>query len=185
MPNQEAGLENLEPAVRLEEILDGQDIEPATRLEYFLKKAAEGGGGGVSGEYLKVYNGADLLSEPISVVSDINGQPMQYTGGVNVIARDYENNEINCRLVDASVLNSPFVYSSTGDVFWTEAIFDNTDDINPFIPDANMNSNAEFYVKEILPNAKVAMVSDVDTKILCIDSNYVTLGYGYTKKLPN
>ena len=46
MPNQEAGLENLEPAVRIEEILDGQDIEPATRLEYFLKKAAEGGGGG-------------------------------------------------------------------------------------------------------------------------------------------
>ena len=41
------GLENLEPAVRLEAILDGQDIAPATRLEYFLKKAAEGGGNGV------------------------------------------------------------------------------------------------------------------------------------------
>ena len=59
MPNQEAGLENLKPAVRLEEILDGQDIEPATRieailegeditpatrLEYFLKKAVGGNG---------------------------------------------------------------------------------------------------------------------------------------------
>lgn len=41
-----AALENLDSAVRIESILDGQDIEPATRLEYFLKKAAEGGGGG-------------------------------------------------------------------------------------------------------------------------------------------
>lgn len=41
-----AALENLDPAARLEAILDGQDIEPATRLEYFLKQAAAGGGGG-------------------------------------------------------------------------------------------------------------------------------------------
>ena len=34
------GLENLEPAVRIEAILDGQNISPATRLEYFLQKAA-------------------------------------------------------------------------------------------------------------------------------------------------
>ena len=33
-------LEDLNPAVRVEEILDGADIEPATRLEYFMKKAA-------------------------------------------------------------------------------------------------------------------------------------------------
>lgn len=39
-------LENLEPATRIESILDGVDIEPATRLEYFLKQAASGGGGG-------------------------------------------------------------------------------------------------------------------------------------------
>lgn len=37
---------SLKPVKRLEMILDGQDIEPVTRLEYFLKKAAEGGGGG-------------------------------------------------------------------------------------------------------------------------------------------
>lgn len=36
---------SLKPVKRLEMILDGQDIEPVTRLEYFLKKAAEGGGG--------------------------------------------------------------------------------------------------------------------------------------------
>lgn len=30
----------LDPAVRVEEILNGDDIEPANRLEYFLKKAA-------------------------------------------------------------------------------------------------------------------------------------------------
>lgn len=33
-------LENLTPEVREEEILNGSDIDPATRLEYFLKKAA-------------------------------------------------------------------------------------------------------------------------------------------------
>lgn len=37
-------LENLEPATRIESILDGEDIAPATRLEYFLKQAAAGGG---------------------------------------------------------------------------------------------------------------------------------------------
>lgn len=31
---------DLDPAVRIEEILNGDDIEPANRLEYFLKKAA-------------------------------------------------------------------------------------------------------------------------------------------------
>lgn len=44
-----AALENLDPAARLEAILDGQDIEPATRLEYFLKQAAAGGNGGAGG----------------------------------------------------------------------------------------------------------------------------------------
>lgn len=43
-------LENLEPATRIESILDGEDIAPATRLEYFLKKASAGGGGGGGGE---------------------------------------------------------------------------------------------------------------------------------------
>lgn len=33
-------LEDLTPAVREEAILDGADIDPATRLEYFMKKAA-------------------------------------------------------------------------------------------------------------------------------------------------
>ena len=33
-------LEDLNPAVRVEEILNAADIEPATRLEYFMKKAA-------------------------------------------------------------------------------------------------------------------------------------------------
>lgn len=37
---------DLTPVVREESILNGEDITPATRLEYFLAKAAEGGGGG-------------------------------------------------------------------------------------------------------------------------------------------
>jgi len=40
---------DLQPITRKEKILDGQDLAPVTRLEYFLKKAAtkgEGSGGG-------------------------------------------------------------------------------------------------------------------------------------------
>lgn len=53
-------LENLDPAVRIEEILDGQDIEPATRIEYFLKKAAEGGGGSGLPAFIPEEIGASL-----------------------------------------------------------------------------------------------------------------------------
>lgn len=62
-----AALENLDPAVRIESILDGQDIEPATRLEYFLKKAAEGGGGS-SGGLVEIKN-----VEPFQVPDLVNG----------------------------------------------------------------------------------------------------------------
>lgn len=36
-------LENLTPAVRVEAILNGDEIQPANRLEYFLQKAATSG----------------------------------------------------------------------------------------------------------------------------------------------
>jgi hypothetical protein len=48
-------VENLEPATRIESILDGEDIEPATRLEYFLKQAAAGGGSGGAFVINRVY----------------------------------------------------------------------------------------------------------------------------------
>lgn len=40
-------LENLTPENRVERLLSGADLEPATRLEYFLKQAGSGGGGSV------------------------------------------------------------------------------------------------------------------------------------------
>lgn len=36
----------IEPVTRKERILSGEDIEPVTRLEYFLKNSGGGGGGG-------------------------------------------------------------------------------------------------------------------------------------------
>lgn len=36
-------LENLSPVVREERLLAGEDLEPANRLEYFLKQAGSGG----------------------------------------------------------------------------------------------------------------------------------------------
>lgn len=38
-------MSDLTPITREEMILNGEDLTPITRLEYFLKKAAEGGGG--------------------------------------------------------------------------------------------------------------------------------------------
>lgn len=37
-------LENLTPENRVERLLSGADLEPANRLEYFLKQAGSGGG---------------------------------------------------------------------------------------------------------------------------------------------
>lgn len=50
----------MEPITRKERILSGDDIEPITRLEYFLKEAAGGGGGGGGGgSSLPSYTSAD------------------------------------------------------------------------------------------------------------------------------
>lgn len=38
----------VKPISRQERILDGEDIKPISRLEYFLKKAAQGSGGGIA-----------------------------------------------------------------------------------------------------------------------------------------
>lgn len=64
-----AALENLDPAVRIEGILDGRDIEPATRLEYFLKKAAEGGGG--SGSVIHIVKATGEVNVESAEGSDI------------------------------------------------------------------------------------------------------------------
>ena len=60
-----ATFENLDPAVRLESILDGQDIEPATRLEYFIDKAVIGEKG--SGDGSVVIYGPAGLSEDLHI----------------------------------------------------------------------------------------------------------------------
>lgn len=58
-------LENLSPIVRSERLLAGEDLEPVTRLEYFLKQAGSGGGFPVpspaaadTGKVLTANNGA-------------------------------------------------------------------------------------------------------------------------------
>lgn len=81
----DGGLENLTPAVRVEEILDGADIEPATRLEYFLKKAAAGGGSG-GGDSLPPITTAD--EGKVAMVVEEDGQrvvkwvPMYIVGSI-------------------------------------------------------------------------------------------------------
>lgn len=57
-------LENLTPENRVERLLSGADIEPATRLEYFLKQAGSGGGDG-----LPAYDDEDI-GKVLTVVSE-------------------------------------------------------------------------------------------------------------------
>lgn len=44
--------DEMTPITRLEGILAGQDIQPITRLEYFLKQYAGGGSGGGAGAFV-------------------------------------------------------------------------------------------------------------------------------------
>ena len=81
-------LENLEPATRIEAILDGEDIAPATRLEYFLAKAAEGGGGGGGAAFVINKVAGIIGGEPTHldksyndiVAAITNGQAIQVIG---------------------------------------------------------------------------------------------------------
>lgn len=72
-------LEDLNPAVRVEEILDGADIEPATRLEYFMKKAAnevpKPAGSSDAGKVVTVNEDGDgyELAEPGTGLPEIAG----------------------------------------------------------------------------------------------------------------
>lgn len=179
-------LENLEPATRIEAILDGEDIAPATRLEYFLAKAAEGGGGGDIGKYVKVYDSIEILSEPIQVVSDIDGTVIEYTSGKGVYALDDYSDLVICRLADTPVVTTPVVMIANDGVktaLYTVAMGNNVSDIKPFVIPTGADSEPAFYVKEILPDAKIAFVSPLtpySNNIILVDVNYVTLGYGYT-----
>lgn len=53
---------------RKEKILDGQDLTPLTRKEYFMKKAVSGGGGG----------GADIYIGTIITMADVPPLPEGY-----------------------------------------------------------------------------------------------------------
>lgn len=54
-------LENLSPIVREERLLAGEDLEPANRLEYFLKQAGSGGSGSAVFDFVIINNGTDLI----------------------------------------------------------------------------------------------------------------------------
>lgn len=81
-------LEDLTPAVRVEEILDGSDIEPATRLEYFMKKAAnevpKPAGSSDAGKVVTVNSGGTAY-ELATPASGGGGAPLvqYYDGNIN------------------------------------------------------------------------------------------------------
>lgn len=75
---------DLTPAVREESILNGGDITPATRLEWFLAKAAEGGGGGGGSVYSPVL-AQTTKSVSSHWVSSFSGGPILEDANYRVI----------------------------------------------------------------------------------------------------
>jgi len=90
-------IENLTPENRVERLLSGADLEPANRLEYFLKQAGSGGGGGgsvyspvlaqttksVSNQWVSSFYGGPIL-EGASYRVIVNGttyEPLTGTAG--------------------------------------------------------------------------------------------------------
>lgn len=53
-------MKELTPITRKEKILNGEDLEPITRLEYFLQKAIGEGGSGSGGSSLPPYTTSDI-----------------------------------------------------------------------------------------------------------------------------
>lgn len=80
----------MEPITRKEKILAGEDIQPITRLEHFLKEAVGGGGGGGGlPEYTSADKGKVLgLAETDGTVAPTWSQP---SGGGNLVITIDEN----------------------------------------------------------------------------------------------
>jgi hypothetical protein len=84
-------LENLTPSNRLEAILDGGDVTPSNRREYFIQKAMSAGGGSDLPEYTSADKGKVLTVEegsetvqtvivPEQTVTVSGGRPASLTG---------------------------------------------------------------------------------------------------------
>ena len=67
---------NLKPLTRKEKILDGQNIKPINRDEYFIQKAVQSGGGG-GGSSLPPYTSAD--KGKVLTVGEAEGEPKNVT----------------------------------------------------------------------------------------------------------
>lgn len=76
---------DLTPVVREETILNGGDITPATRLEWFLAKAAEGGGGGGGGTVYSPVLAQTTKSVASHWVSSFAGGPILENANYRVI----------------------------------------------------------------------------------------------------
>lgn len=122
-------LENLAPATRLEKILDGDDITPATRDEYFIKKAMSSGG-----STLPEYTSADA-GKALSVNSAGNGVEWANIGGYDAVISltfdedgivdggEYVSGGYNSIIsaIRSGKIPNVFVYGDYDDIFFTLA----------------------------------------------------------------
>lgn len=121
---------SMEPITRQERILAGEDIEPITRMEYFLKEAGSGGSGGLP-PYDNSQKGLSLVLEqnitPVTLADSIaiqfvNGEAL--VPGVSLTGNDFSDGDkayidVSYNDRDYAFRNVPYIYSSsTYSEFW-------------------------------------------------------------------
>ena len=90
-------LENLTPSNRLEEILDGGDVTPSNRREYFIQKAMSSGGGSDLPEYTAADKGKVLTigegeeSETVVIVPEQTVNFVEGNASLSNVAITYDD----------------------------------------------------------------------------------------------
>lgn len=118
-------LENLTPSNRMEAILDGQDIEPSNRKEYFMQKAVSAGGSSLPpsysssdiGKVLTVGEGEGGTAEP----------KWENVGGVVTITLP---DELNTLLMSTLQSRAPAAISAAGMPVYNNAVGSAASDLN-------------------------------------------------------
>lgn len=120
---------DLHPITRKEKILDGQDLAPVTRLEYFLKKAATKGEGGGGVQIIRPLKIKDLPPVPQGLTPKVQYYDMT----------DSESEAPVFFLHDGTIKSEyiPVVTNSGSDVVYTQSCFEiNIEDAQLLIPTA-------------------------------------------------
>lgn len=196
-------LENLTPENRVERLLSGADLDPATRLEYFLKQAGSGGGKGLPayddediGKVLTVVSQSETGAEAIpaqtvtiaqGTATIQNANVSQWTEGQSLQVI-YRGTMYTGKITDAEgslvfgTDDFALSYDSSTGVLTVEDIEhsgDNTISAQYLTEHANADwaepsggadNSVKYYTKETLISEPIQVISDIDGSIVTYES---------------